>query len=105
MLSELIDERSYSDYDSIETFNETGAVDFTGLLDEYEDAFTTFGQDAGYILTDNLQDRTARSGLSLAGWKPEKDPAAQAAEWWSYDFEYANPPVNDVQEPIPRTFD
>ncbi|KAL8850499.1 MAG: hypothetical protein Q9221_004547 [Calogaya cf. arnoldii] len=74
-------ERSYSDYDSIATFNESGAVDFTGLLDEYERAYSTFEQDAGHILTDNLQDRSARSGLSLAGWKPEKDPAAQAVEW------------------------
>ncbi|KAI4248249.1 MAG: hypothetical protein L6R42_009348 [Xanthoria sp. 1 TBL-2021] len=94
----LITERSYSDYDSIATFNETGAVDFTGLLDEYENAYATFEQDAGYILTDNLQDRTARAGLSLAGWKPEKDAAAQAVEWWQFDFEYSVPPEQSSHE-------
>ncbi|KAL8759028.1 MAG: hypothetical protein Q9199_001050 [Rusavskia elegans] len=90
--------KNYSDYDSIATFNETGAVDFTGLLDEYENAYATFEQDAGYILTDNLQDRTARAGLSLAGWKPEKDAAAQAVEWWQFDFEYSVPPEHSSHE-------
>ncbi|KAL9041466.1 MAG: hypothetical protein Q9180_001258 [Flavoplaca navasiana] len=84
---------TYSDYDSIATFNETGAIDFTGLLDDYEDAYVTFEQDAGHILTANLQDRSARAGLSLAGWKPEKDAASQAVEWWEFDFEYSVPPV------------
>lgn len=104
-MCELITERSYSDYDSIATFNETGAVDFTGLLDEYENAYATFEQDAGYILTDNLQDRTARAGLSLAGWKPEKDAAAQAVEWWQFDFEYSVPPVSDMHWHTPRIVD
>lgn len=86
-------EHSYSDFDSIATFNETGAVDFTYLLGDFEDAYSTLEQDAGYILTQNLQDRSARAGLSLAGWKPGKDSAAQAVEWWEVDFEYAAPPV------------
>ncbi|KAL8825779.1 MAG: hypothetical protein Q9191_004200 [Dirinaria sp. TL-2023a] len=79
----------YSDYDSIETFNETGAVNFTYLLDEYEDAYSTVEQDAGYMITENLQDRSFRSGLSLAGWKPRQNKAQQAVEWWEYDWEYA----------------
>ncbi|KAL8721307.1 MAG: hypothetical protein Q9225_001967 [Loekoesia sp. 1 TL-2023] len=77
----------YSDYDSITTFNETGAVNFTNLLDDFEDAYSTLEQDAGYILTRNLQDRSIRAGLSLAGWKPGKDAAAQAVEWWEFDWE------------------
>ncbi|KAL8713292.1 MAG: hypothetical protein Q9220_002491 [cf. Caloplaca sp. 1 TL-2023] len=94
----VLNRRRYSDYDSIETFNETGAVDFTDLLDDYEDAYSTLEQDAGYILTQNLQDRSVRSGLSLAGWKPAKDPAAQAVEWWEFDWEYAAPPEQSSQE-------
>ncbi|KAL9050875.1 MAG: hypothetical protein Q9206_004919 [Seirophora lacunosa] len=86
-------EPSYSDYHSLTTFNETGPVNFTGLLGDYEDAYSTLEQDAGRILTQNLQDRSVRSGLSLAGWKPEKDTASQAVEWWEFDFEYAQPPV------------
>ncbi|KAL8765096.1 MAG: hypothetical protein Q9209_007719 [Squamulea sp. 1 TL-2023] len=84
--------KNYSNYDSIATFNETGAVDFTDLFDEYEDAYATLEQDAGYILTQNLQDRSARSGLSLAGWKPRMNAAAQAVDWWEFDWEYAFPP-------------
>ncbi|KAI4279515.1 MAG: hypothetical protein LQ337_000216 [Flavoplaca oasis] len=86
---------TYSNYDSIATFNETGAIDFTGLLGDYEDAYVTFEQDAGHILTANLQDRSARAGLSLAGWKPEKGAASQAVEWWEFDFEYSVPPWSD----------
>ena len=71
-------------------------MDFTSLLDEYEDAYATLEQDAGYILTQNLQDRSARAGLSLAGWKPGKNAAAQAADWWEFDFEYSVPPVYHV---------
>lgn len=86
-------ERRYSDYSSIATYNETGAVNFTSLLDDYEDAYADLEQDAGYILTQNLQDRSVRSGLSLAGWKPGKDAASQAVDWWEFDWEYASPPV------------
>lgn len=74
----------YSDYSSITTFNETGAVDFTPLLDEFEEAWTVFEQDAGYLLTENIQDRSMRAGISLAGWKPKKDMARQAVEWWMW---------------------
>ncbi|KAL8972243.1 MAG: hypothetical protein Q9183_000657 [Haloplaca sp. 2 TL-2023] len=80
----------YSNYSSISTFNETGEVDFTNLFDDFEEAYSTFEQDAGYILSQNLQDRSARSGLSLAGWKPAKNTAAQAIEWWEMDWEYSN---------------
>ncbi|KAI9933929.1 hypothetical protein ASPWEDRAFT_106112 [Aspergillus wentii DTO 134E9] len=83
----------YSNYSSIRTYNETGAVDYTHLLDEYEDKYELAAQEAGTILTQNLQDMTARSGLSLAGWKPSKsDMAAQAVEWWEWDWEDAFSP-------------
>lgn len=85
--------RSYSDYSSIETFNETGAVNFTYLLDDFEGSYSTVEQDAGYILVDNLQDRSYRSGLSLAGWKPRQNKAQQAVEWWEFDWEYSYTPV------------
>lgn len=83
----------YSNYSLIKTFNETGAADYKYLLDEFEDAYTTLEQDAGYILTHGLQDRSVRAGLSLANWKPGKDQAAQAVEWWEFDFEYSYSPV------------
>ncbi|MCJ1281166.1 hypothetical protein MMC26_000484, partial [Xylographa opegraphella] len=83
---------SYSDYSSIETFDQSGAVNYTDLLDEFDDAYSVLEQDAGYILSENLQDRSYRAGLSLSGWKPGKNMHAQAAEWWEFDWEYGQSP-------------
>ena len=77
---------SYSDYSSIETFNEKGPVNYTYLLNVFEDAYSTVEQDAGYLLIDNLQDRSFRSGLSLADWKPHQNKEQQAVEWWEFDW-------------------
>ena len=85
---------SYSDYSSIETFTENGAVDYTDLFDTFEDAYASFEQDAGYILNQNLQDRSTRSGLSLAGWRPGMNKQAGAVEWFEFDVEYAYTPVS-----------
>jgi len=63
------------------------------LFDDYNKAYTILQQDAGYILTENLQDRSVRSGLALGGWKPRKNMKAQAIEWWQFDWEYAQTPV------------
>src|ERR1700694_2846711 len=76
---------TYSDYSSIETFNASGMVDYTGLLNDYQTAYAIVQQDAGLLLANNLQDRSMRAGLSLAGWNPKKDANAQAAEWWQFD--------------------
>jgi polyamine oxidase len=80
---------TYSNYSSILTYNETGPVDYTSLLSDYEDqAWSIFEQKAGTILTENLQDRSMRAGLIQAGWTPKKlDMAAQAVEWWMWDWE------------------
>jgi len=69
-------------------------VDFTNLFNDYQAAYSTLQQDAGYILADNLQDRSVRSGLSLAGWHPRQNKAQQAVEWWQFDWEYAYSPVS-----------
>ncbi|KAL9100734.1 MAG: hypothetical protein Q9163_003919 [Psora crenata] len=82
----------YSNFSNVQTFTDQGSVDYNGLFDAYEDAYSTVEQDAGYILADNLQDRTFRSGLSLAGWKPMMDKRAEAIEWFLFDFEYAFDP-------------
>lgn len=49
--------------------------------------------DSGVILNENLQDRSFRAGLSLADYKPARDPEAAAWEWYEMDFEYAQTPV------------
>ena len=88
----------YSNYSSIQTFNETGPVDYLDLLDDFEDAYSILEEDAGYILSENLQDQSVRSGLSLSGWKPGKNMAAQATEWWEFDWEYSFNPVRHVRK-------
>lgn len=75
---------TYSNYSSILTYDQTGFDDYSQLLADFEDSYSTLEQDAGYILTDNLQDRSTRSGLTLAGWTPRMNMAAQAVDWWEW---------------------
>ena len=68
-------------------------MDYSHLFDEFDAAYTKYEQDAGYILTQNLQDRSARTGFRLAGWKPTHfEPKKEAIEWFEMDFEYAQTP-------------
>ncbi|KAI1477874.1 amine oxidase [Daldinia eschscholtzii] len=85
-------DNTYSNYSSILTYDETGIADFTDLFETFENVYSTVEQDAGQILTDNLQDTSMRAGFSVAGWKPKKDMRAQALEWWEWDWETAWPP-------------
>ncbi|CAG7924131.1 unnamed protein product [Penicillium olsonii] len=84
----------YSNYDNVSTYNKDGYSDYSHLLDLYEDAYDIASQNAGEILTQNLQDQNAKSGLALAGWNPKStDMEAQAVDWWSWDFEDAYSPL------------
>ncbi|KAK6949941.1 hypothetical protein Daesc_008264 [Daldinia eschscholtzii] len=85
-------DNTYSNYSSILTYDKTGIADFTDLFETFENVYSTVEQDAGRILTDNLQDTSMRAGFSVAGWKPKKDMRAQALEWWEWDWETAWPP-------------
>ncbi|KAK8082405.1 N1-acetylpolyamine oxidase [Apiospora saccharicola] len=83
---------TYSNESSILTYDEKGYNDYTGVLADFEKVYSVVEQDAGYILTDNLQDTSFRAGLSTGGWKPKKDMKMQAAEWWAWDLETAQTP-------------
>ncbi|KAL2277135.1 hypothetical protein FJTKL_00265 [Diaporthe vaccinii] len=83
---------TYSNYSSILTYDETGANDYTSVLDNWEEAYEVAEANAGASLSGNLQDLSARTGLSMARWKPRKDMQAQAVEWWSWDWETSVPP-------------
>jgi polyamine oxidase len=75
----------YSNYDNISTYNEHGYSDYSKLLEDYDNAYEIANQKAGEILTQNLQDQTAQSGMALAGWNPKKhDMEAQAVDWWKW---------------------
>jgi len=83
---------TFSDYSSILTYDQTGAVNYTDLLDDYEDSYAIVEQNAGTILSENLQDRSFRTGLSVADWKPKKNMQQQAADFWEFDWEYSYSP-------------
>ncbi|KAI1423548.1 amine oxidase [Xylaria sp. FL1777] len=80
---------TFSNYSSILTYDEGGLADFGALFDEMDANYSIAEQDAGYVLTDNLQDTSMRAAFSIAGWKPKKDMHAQAIEWWYWDWETA----------------
>jgi polyamine oxidase len=85
---------TFSDYGSIVTYDHTGKRDYVHLIEEFEGNFTIAQQDAGYLLSNNLQDSSMRAGLSVAGWKPKRNMLAQAAEWFGWDFGVSWPPEN-----------
>lgn len=74
---------NYSDYKNVSTYNKDGYSDYRHLLHLYEDAYYVASQKASEILTQNLQDQNAKSGLALAGWNPKpNDMEIQAVDWW-----------------------
>lgn len=83
----------------IESFTPKGRKEFLAKWKYFENAYETVEQDSGVILTDNLQDRSFRAGLNLAGYKPIRDPEAMAIEWLQMDFEYAQKPVRYITVP------
>ena len=80
---------TYSNYSAIETFDDKGAADYTDLIDDVEDGWSVMEANVGEFITDNVQDYSVRSGFGIAGWKPGKDAQKQAAEWWTWDWEYS----------------
>ncbi|RDL37527.1 Amine oxidase [Venustampulla echinocandica] len=97
-------QNKYSNYSSIQTYDENGATDYAARLDDYENAYSTVEQDAGTILTQTYQDRTMRTGLSIADWKPKKNMQKQAAEWWEFDWEYTYSPDQSKYQNYNKTF-
>ncbi|KAK7988887.1 hypothetical protein PG989_009202 [Apiospora arundinis] len=83
---------TYDNGSSILTYDENGYNDYTDVVQAYEKAYSVAEKDAGYILTDNLQDTSLRAGLSIAGWKPKKNMKMQAVEWWAWDLETTQTP-------------
>ncbi|CAG9983687.1 unnamed protein product [Clonostachys byssicola] len=83
---------TYSNYSSILSYDEKGPSDYLELMDKWDEAYAVCQTESGNILTENLQDVSVRAGLSLAGWRPQKDMHAEAIEWWGWDFNAAQPP-------------
>lgn len=89
---------TFSNFSSVQTYTENGSVDYRAKKEDFEEAYAYVEQDSGLILSENLQDRSFRAGLNLAGYKPVLDPEASAWEWFSMDFEYAQIPDVSSQE-------
>ena len=83
---------AYSDFSSILSYDWTGENNFTGLIDVFEGYWDIFEQNAGTILTENLQDRSLRAGLMQSGWRPGLDAHRKAVEWWMWDWETSQTP-------------
>lgn len=76
---------TYSNYSSILTYDESGFNDYSALIDEYDEVAGIVDENAGYLISQNLQDQTGRTGLAVAGWRPElTEMKKQAAEWWGW---------------------
>ena len=84
----------FTNLSSLLTYDESGPVDYLDKVDDFEDAYAAVESDAGFILVDNFQDKSFRSALNLAGWKPQGKPHEQAVEWYEMDYEYAQTPVS-----------
>ncbi|KAJ7584863.1 amine oxidase [Mycena floridula] len=78
-------------YGSITTYDSKGAVDFLDVFNDSVDDFVDLTIGAGARVNKSLVDAAARAGFSLAGVKP-KSQYARAAEYYQYDFEYAQTP-------------
>lgn len=76
------------------TYGVTGPVDYLSKVDDFSDAYSIVEHDAGYILEENLQDKSFRAALNIAGWKPFGDPQALAVEWYEMDYENAQTVVS-----------
>ncbi len=63
----------YSNFSSLLTYDMNGPVDYLDKLDTFGDTYSIVEQDAGNILLQNLQDRSFRAALNLAGWRPIGD--------------------------------
>lgn len=85
---------TYSNYSSILTYDWTGQSDYLDLFDEYDAAYAIAEQNAGRMLSNNLQDLSVAAGLASAGWRPRVvgDMHRQAVGWWMWDFEAASAP-------------
>lgn len=76
---------TYSNYDNISTYDEHGFSDYSNLLDDFDAASDIANKQAGIVLSQNLQDGNAQTGLALAGWNPKKNEMkAQAVDWWKW---------------------
>ncbi|KAJ7614908.1 amine oxidase [Roridomyces roridus] len=77
-------------YESVETYDETGKVDYLKTLNDAVDAYTDLTVVGGGRVPTQQVDTTCRTGYSLIGVKPQT-PAEKVVEYY-VDWEYAQTP-------------
>ena len=87
------------------TYNETGQVDFSDKLLDFQSTYWNVERDIGERLNAEIGDQKVlnsvqtkdvdlRSAFLTAGYSGEQDPQARTIEWWQMDYEYAQTPVS-----------
>ncbi|KAF2464918.1 putative flavin-containing polyamine oxidase [Lindgomyces ingoldianus] len=77
-----------SDFTSLELFSETGSDGFISTLADFEILYSKVEENAGSIISENIQDRSLRAGLQSQGWYPTS-PNMLAAEFYFIEYELA----------------
>ena len=72
-------------------FDENGMTDFSDTLQRYETIYSSLTDAAQERASDHLVDVTARTGYALLQASP-KTPHEMAAEYYTFDWEYAQTP-------------
>lgn len=78
-------------YGSVTTYDDTGPVDYLDIFNKSVDDLVDLTVAAGERVAKSIVDTSARTGYSLIGAKPTSH-RAQAAEYFQYDWEYAQKP-------------
>ncbi|KAJ7816311.1 amine oxidase [Mycena olivaceomarginata] len=78
-------------YESIQTYDETGPVDFMDIFNKAGDAFTDLTIAGDARVQRNQVDSSCRTGYSIVDSKP-KTPHEMASEYYMFDWEYAQTP-------------
>ncbi|KAH0582379.1 hypothetical protein H2248_010324 [Termitomyces sp. 'cryptogamus'] len=79
-------------YGSLKTFDETGEADFVDVFNAAVSNFDGYVDYAGYRLSKDLIDLTARSTYDCIGKIP-RNAHEMAAEYMNFDWEYAQTPL------------
>jgi hypothetical protein len=72
-------------------FDQNGPANFSGVFDEYQEAYLNLTIAAGTRVDLNLVDTTARTGYRMINVKP-RTPHEMAVEYYTFDWEYAQTP-------------
>ncbi|KAF7421028.1 hypothetical protein PC9H_011547 [Pleurotus ostreatus] len=81
----------FNDYSSITTYDGSGLVNYTNVVDDAADNLDKISRLAGKRVADNLVDLNAREGYSLVGAKPQSSHD-KVAEYFNFDWEYGDTP-------------